>query len=62
MMTNGDPEGHIFLSSPHMIMDFFLTHHWILQWLLEVPKYAEMRHDMMTSLEYNNDVIFYLFA
>ena len=27
VMTNGDPEGRIFLSYPHMIMDFFLAHH-----------------------------------
>ena len=61
MMTNGDPKGQNFLSYPHTNNEFFFLltiKHYILclKKLLEVPKYAEMRHDMMTSLYLNNDV------
>ena len=57
MMTNSDPEGLIFLSHPHTNNGFFLLptiKYRILCFkkdlLLEVPEYAEMRHNMMASL------------
>ena len=59
MMTNGDPEGRIFLNYPHTIMDsfscsplFFLFENK----LLGVPEYSKMQFHMMTSLKRNNDV------
>ena len=57
MMTNGDPEGWIFLFYPHRKMDsfscsplFFLFENK----LPEVPEYAKMQFHMMTSLKHNN--------
>ena len=56
MMTNGDCEGQIFLSHPHKNNGFFflLTIKYLIlcqkKRLQEVPEYAGMRHDMMTSL------------
>ena len=60
MMTNGDPEGWIFLSYPYtknglfflIITVFFI----FLNKLPEVPEYAKMQFYMMTSLYHNNDV------
>ena len=52
MMTNGDPEGQIILSYPHMNNGFFLlAHHCFLfkNMLPEVPEYT-LRFHMMTSL------------
>ena len=60
MMTNGDPEGLIFLSYPHMNNGFFflLTTVFLLfeNKLPEVPEYAKIQFHMMTSLKHNNDV------
>ena len=57
MMTNGDPEGRIFLSYPHTNNGFlFLAHHcffYYLNMLPEVPDYAEIKFHMMTSLDDN---------
>ena len=59
MMTNGDPEGRIFLSYPHKNNGFFF---WLIAVFLfenklpEVPEYAKMQLHMMTSLKHNNDV------
>ena len=54
MMTNGDREGWIFLSHPHMNNGFFffltIKYH-ILKRFKEVPEYAEIRYDMMTPLK-----------
>ena len=55
VMTNGDHEGQIFLSHPHTNNGFFflLTIKYrilCLKMLLEVPEYAHLRHDMVTSL------------
>ena len=47
MMTNGDPEGRIFLSYPHTNNGlFFLVHQFFFIFqnkLLEVPEYAKMQ-------------------
>ena len=56
MMTNGDPEGRIFLSYPHMNNGFFflLTPIFIYLYknkLPEVPDYAKMQFHMMTLLD-----------
>ena len=56
VMTNGDPEGQIFLSYPHMNNGFFflLTTVFIylfLNKLPEVPEYAMMQFHMMTLLD-----------
>ena len=60
VMTNGDPEGQIFLSNPHTNNGFFflLTFVFFLfeNKLAEVPEYAKMQFHMMTSLKHNNDV------
>ena len=54
MMTNGDPEEPIFLSYPHMnnglffLLTFFCF--FLKKKLPEVPEYAKMQLDMMTSL------------
>ena len=53
-MTNGDPEGHIFLAYPHtntglfflLATVFFLD----LKQVPEVPGYAKMQFHMMTSV------------
>ena len=53
MMTNGDPEGQIFLSNPQTNNDFFLAHHCFFLFknkLPEVPGYAKIQFHMMTSL------------
>ena len=56
VMTNGDREGWIFLSHLHMHNEFFvlLTIKYSIfelkKKLPEVPEYAEMQHDTMTSL------------
>ena len=56
MMTNGDPEGQIFLFYPHTINEFFflLT---VFNYLSiyfkkfrEVPEYGNMQFHMMTLL------------
>ena len=54
-MTNGDPEGRIFLSHPHTNNGFFflLAIKYLilcLKVLPEVPECAEMQHDMMITL------------
>ena len=56
MMTNGDPEGRIFLSYPHTNNGFFflLTTVCICLFLIkltEVPEYAKMRFHMATLLD-----------
>ena len=55
MMTNGDHEERIFLSHPHTINGFIFLptikcRILCLKRFTENPEYAEMRHDMMTSL------------
>ena len=60
-MTNGVPEGRIFLSHPHRNNGFFfslITKYRILYWkeqwkrLPEIPEYAEMRHsDAILTLQ-----------
>ena len=53
MMTNGDPEGRIFLSYPQTNNGFFFlltTDFLFLNKLPEVPEYAKMQFHMMTSL------------
>ena len=57
MMTNGDHERRMFLIHPHTYNFFFLARHLIphfnkknIKRFPEVPEYAEMRHNMMTSL------------
>ena len=57
VITNGDPEGRIFLSYPHTNNGlFFLACHcfylFILKKLPEVPKYAKMQFHMMTLLDF----------
>ena len=58
-MTNGDPEGRIFLSYPHMNSGFFFflltTVSFLENKLPEVPEYAKMQFHMMTSIKHNND-------
>ena len=59
MMTNGDPEGRIFLSYPHTNNGFFFL--LIIVFLFEnklpeVPEYSKMQFHMMTSFKHNNDV------
>ena len=60
MMTNGDPEGQIFLSYPHMFYgSFFLLTTAFFKFenkLPDVPEYAKMQFHMMTSLKHNNDI------
>ena len=61
MMTNGDPEGQIFLYHAHMNNECFFLLTIIyqilcLKMLPDVPEYAEMRHDMMMSIYHTNDV------
>ena len=58
MITNGDPEGRIFLSSPHTNNGFFFLLTTVVLFenkLPEVPEYA-MQFNIMTSLKHNNDV------
>ena len=53
MMTNGDPEGRIFLFYPHTKNGFFFLLSIFFSFqnkLLKVPEYAEMRYDVMASL------------
>ena len=56
-MTNGDPEGWIFLSYPYMNNGFFFLlttrfiYLFILNKLAEVPEYAKMQFHMMTLLD-----------
>ena len=59
MMTNGDPEGRIFLSYPHTHNGFFFLLFTAVLFenkLPEVPEYAKMQFHIMTSLKLNNDV------
>ena len=53
-MTNGDHEGRIFYTILTQIILVLLTTKYRIssykERLPEIPKYAEMRHDMMTSL------------
>ena len=52
-MTNGDPEGRIFLYYPHTNNEFFVlltTAFCLKNKLPEVPEYAEIQFHMMTSL------------
>ena len=58
VMTNGDPEGQIFLSYPRMNDGFFSCsplflsiNLFILNKLPEVPEYANMQFHMMTLLD-----------
>ena len=61
VMTNGDPEGQIFLSYPHTNNGFVFLLTTVFFFLFEnklpeVPEYAKMQFHMMTSLKHNNDV------
>ena len=49
-LANGDPKGQIFLFHPSTNNAHHLIPHFMFKRLPEVPEYAEMRHDMMTSL------------
>ena len=70
VMTNRDCEGQIFLSHPQTNngFRFLLTiKYCIIVWfffekkrLLDFLDYAEMRHNMMTSLQHYNDAIYYM--
>ena len=56
MMTNGDPDGHIFLSNPHIHNGFFFLLITVFIYLfqnklLEVPEYAKMQFHMMMLLD-----------
>ena len=56
MMTNGDPEGRIFLYHPHTNNVFFFLptikyRILCLKRFSKVSEYAEVRHDMMPSLD-----------
>ena len=57
MMTNGDPEGQIFLSYPHtnngflFVLNTVFIYLFILKLLPEVVEYAKMQCHMMTSLD-----------
>ena len=53
VMTNGDPEGQIFLSYPHTNNGFFFLLTTFLKFknkLPEVPEYPKIQFHMMTSL------------
>ena len=55
MMTNGDPEGWIFISRPHMNKRFFSCSSlnntfYVYKRFPEVPDYPEMRHDDITLI------------
>ena len=52
LMTNGNPEGQIFLSYPHTNngLFFLLTTVFFLNKLPEVSEYAKMQFHMITSL------------
>ena len=59
VMTNGDPEGRIFLSYPYTNNGFFFLLTTVFSFknkLPEVPRYAKIQFHMMTSLKHNNDV------
>ena len=59
MMTNGDPEGQIFLSYPHTNNGFFFVLTTVFLFknkLPEVPKYAKLQFHIMTSFLHNIDV------
>ena len=59
VMTNGDPEGRIFLSYPHTNNGFFFLINTVFlleNKFTEVPDYAKMQFHMMTSLKPSNDV------
>ena len=51
MMTNGDPEGRIFLSYPHTNNGLFF----LLTTVSEVPVNAKMQYHMMTLLDVLGD-------
>ena len=58
-MTNGDPEGRIYLSYPHTTNGFFFLLTTVsiylsiyLKKLQEVPEYAKMSFHMMTLLDF----------
>ena len=58
MMTNGDPEGEIFLPYPHTKYGFFFLLTTVFIYLFidlylfpGVSEYAKMQYDMMTSLD-----------
>ena len=55
MMTNGKPEGRIFLTHPHTNNGFFFLLTTVLFYFLdklpEVPEYAKMPFHMMTLLD-----------
>ena len=52
MLTNGDPEGRIFLFYPHTNNGFlFLLTTIFLNKLPEVPEYVKMQFHMMTLLD-----------
>ena len=66
MMTNGDPEGQVFLSYPHTYNGLFYSHttvlfniysfvclfiYLFLNKLPEIPEYAKMQFHMMTLLD-----------
>ena len=51
MMTNGDPEGRVFLFYPHMNNGFYFLLTTVIFYLKlpEVPEYANIQFHMMTS-------------
>ena len=56
MMTNGDPEGRIFLSDPHTNNGFYFLlttvfYIFFQNKLLEVPEYAKMQFHMIPLLD-----------
>ena len=60
MMTNGDFEGQIFLSYPHMNNGFhryLFIYLFILNKLPDVPDYAKMQFHMMTLLDVMGKII-----
>ena len=63
MMTNGDPEGRIFLSYPHtnngaffLLTIVFFIHFIFSNKLPEVPEYAKKQFHMMTVLDVLNKI------
>ena len=55
VMLNGDPEGGIFLSYPHMNNGFFFLLTTVF-FNFEISFHAKMQFHMMTSLKHSNDV------
>ena len=64
MMTNGDPEGLIFLSHPHtfscspLFLFIYLSIYWLQNKLPEVSEHAKMQFHTMTLLDVLGKIIF----